>query len=260
MRVSFSQKEVSALIISALVLGFVFGFDDGRQTFDLVSWLSNLMLLAALSLLSLVIFSGAQKWTATRYGSVVDYGIWRARRFGFVKSMYLHKRGESRQKGSPIAWVPLGVILPLLISFLSEGKVFFAVTGMIVLSSTAAHRLGKQFVNLTEFETSKIAIAGPLACIVFALLLSMVDQTAPLITWLIKINISIAIANMLPLPLIAGGMGFFGSKFFYVFSFVFILVASVIMWYASVLATLLLALIAAIILVAIAYHYGEVNG
>jgi hypothetical protein len=255
----FTQREVSALVVSALVLGFVFGFDDGRELFEISAWLSNFMLLAALSLVTLIIFTGAQKWTANRYGSAAEYGLWKARRYGLTESFYLHKPGEQGHKGSPLVWIPWGIILPLLIAFLSEGKIFFAVTGMIILTSKPMYRLGKRYVNLTEFETSKVAIAGPLSCIILALVLSLINPGHMFVTWLIKISIAVAIANMLPLPLIAGGVGFFGSKFFYVFSFGFILFAALLVWYVNVIATLLLALIIAIVLVTVAYYFGEVK-
>jgi Zn-dependent protease len=153
----------------------------------------------------------------------------------------------------------LGIIIPALFAFLSEGYVFFAVTGMILISSKARHRLGKEFLGLTDFEYSKIAVAGPMACIIFALILSLVNTLSVAVVWLIKINIALAIANMLPIPLITGSVAFFGSKFFYLFSFVFIIFASILMWYINFFFVIFFALILASLLVTIAYYFGEVK-
>ena len=56
MRIQFTTKEISAVVISALVLGFVFGFDDGREVFEFSLWFSNFWLMTVLALVSLIIY------------------------------------------------------------------------------------------------------------------------------------------------------------------------------------------------------------
>jgi hypothetical protein len=259
MKVKFSANEIIALLISALVLGVVFGFDDGRETFNLEWWFSNYISMVFLSLIMLSVFVGAQKAIAARYGCTVEYNMWKFRRFGFAKSEYLHGLGEKREQQNGKIGIPLGIILPLLIAFLSEGKAFFVVTGMAVVAAKAAHRLGRHFVHATEMETAKITAAGPLACGTVMLILKSVGSAEVFVQNGIVISMTMAVANMLPLPKIAGGTIFFASKFFYVFSLVFILVAAIVAWFISAQLAVIIALVTAILVVIFTYYYMEMT-
>ena len=259
MKVKFSANEIIALFISALVLGVVFGFDDGREAFNLEVWFSNYVSMVFLSLIMLGIFVGAQKAIAARYGCAVEYNIWKFRRFGFGKSEYLHVPGEKRERPGGNIGIPLGIILPLVIAFLSDGKAFFAVTGMAVIAAKAAHRLGRPFAHVTEIETAKIIAAGPLACASVMLILKSMGSAEVLMQNGIVISMALAIANMIPLPKIAGGTIFFASKFFYVFSLVFILIAAIVAWFISAQLAVILALVIAISVVICVYYYMEMK-
>ena len=251
MNIQFTTRELRNLIISALVLGVVFGFDDGREVFNAQAWLSNFFLVVVLSLGSLGLFILAQKWSAARRGAHCDVEVWSIKRVGFAPGAHMSSKGFG---------IPLGIILPILVIALSNGSVWFAATGIAVLSSARTARVGRQFVNLREFDCAKIALAGPLISIIIALMLSLVQQPdVAIFSLLIKMNIAIAVSNMLPFPLLAGGQAFFGSFFLYVFTAAFIGLVSVLMLAIPTFATLVFASALALIGVTIVFYFLEVK-
>ena len=55
MTISFKKKEVYSLILGIIILAFVFGFDDGKETFNIYNWIINfirLVLIVAISLIT----------------------------------------------------------------------------------------------------------------------------------------------------------------------------------------------------------------
>jgi len=53
MKVSWKKGEIGTVIIGACVLGFVFGFDDKREVFELSYWLSNVMVFIGIAFIIL---------------------------------------------------------------------------------------------------------------------------------------------------------------------------------------------------------------
>lgn len=257
MKVKFTGNEIIVLVISAVVLGFVFGFDDGSAVFNAQNWFSNYASVAVISFLIMILFVLAQKTVAARYGATTEYALWKFRRFGFSKSEYVHQPGERAENIKSKAGIPLGIILPIIIAFLSEGKTFFAATGITAVTAKAAHRLGRPFISVTDMETAKSVAAGPIAVMILALALSLISNPTELIKNSIVISVAIAISNILPLPKIAGGTVFFASKFFYIFALVFVGVSALIVWFVNAIIAGVLALVLAIITVTFVYYYME---
>lgn len=181
-----------------------------------------------------------QKLLAKKYGCNTIIDLWRLKRIKFRK--------ELKSK------VPIGIILAVLVYILSRGQIFFAAITSLNITIKKAYRIGKKFTHLTNFESAKIAVVGPLINILLALLASPFN--IPLIKPFITINVAIAISYMLPFPGIDGGTIFFGSKPLYVASAIFIGVIALIMNFLSGIATLIIATIFAIAAL-ISYLYCE---
>ncbi len=119
----------------------------------------------------------------------------------------------------------MGIILPLIFAFISRGKVFFAAVGSFTIITKTTHRVGRKYTRLTELEEGKIALAGPLASIAFAIVLKFLSSILSVdLSVAITINLSIAAFNMIPLPKLDGGRIFFGNKGMYLFNLIFILI------------------------------------
>lgn len=126
-----------------------------------------------------------------------------------------------------------------MIYILSSGQILFAAITSLDISINKAYRIGKKFANLTNFESAKIAVIGPLTNILLALLATPFN--IPFLKPFIAINTAIAISYMLPLPGIDGGTVFFGSKPLYVLSAVFIGLIAVIMNFVGATSTFIIA-------------------
>jgi Zn-dependent protease len=186
---------------------------------------------------------------AKKYGCNAIIDLWK------IKRIRLRKQFKIKlTKALTITSIPIGVVLAVLIYILSSGQIFFAAITSLNITINKAYRIGKRFTQLTNIESAKIAVVGPLVNILIALLAS--QSTTPLIKPLVTINLAIAISYMLPLPGIVGGTVFFGSKPLYIASIAFIGIITVLMNFLSFISTLVIAAIFAITAL-ISYLYFE---
>ena len=116
MKVIWNKKEFGAIITSAIVLGFVIGFDDKRAIFELSYWLTNIISLMLLSFVMFLIYIWVQKKVATMFGTQMTIKMW-----GFIR--YGYRKGAVATKP-----FPLGILIPVLIAFLSRGAILFGAT------------------------------------------------------------------------------------------------------------------------------------
>jgi Zn-dependent protease len=195
----FNKKEFRNLIIAIIILTIVFAFDDKSSAFVLSNWLTNFIRILVVVFITLTISRSAQKLVATRYGVETEYQIWSLPKFKHIK------------------FLPIGPILAILITILSNGKFYFAAIDQFNLIEKKGRRLGTNYPHTTEFESAKIAVVGPLANMVFALILSLINGSG-IFSQLIFVNWVYAIYSMLPIPNLDGSKIFFGSWRLYIFS------------------------------------------
>jgi hypothetical protein len=210
--VNFTGKEVRHLVVAALALGFVFGFDDKSPTFVLSHWLFNYFLVCLASAAVLLAYALAQKLVADRYGASSEFRLWSVQRFGF--------RPESKFQTR----IPIGILIGIIVAFLSAGKFFFAGVASFELSEHRYKRIGRKYLNVTAMELGKIALAGVFA----ALLLSYVFSALHLNQQIILISSLFAVFQMIPLPHLDGVKVFFGSLGLFGFSAAFVLISALL--------------------------------
>ncbi len=253
MKISFTKKEIGSLLLSALVLGLVFGFNDGRDIFVPRLWFANYMLMVSLSLIVLGVMVLGHKWAAARYSIQTEYKIWGITRFGFREYQYLHKNPLMTR-------VPLGIILPILIAVFTEGQIWFAAIGMILTQIKTEHRIGRKWIQIPEYEEARVAFAGPVAIMIGIIILGLLFENTGLEIWrqLIFISMAVLISHMLPFPQLAGGRLLFTS--FYLFTFAVVLTAAVsaLILFIPTIPTLIIALLLAILTVIMVYFKREV--
>ncbi len=194
---------------------------------------------------SLLVRELGHKIVARSYDCSTEYRIWGIKRIGFAEKAKLPKK----ILGFKISSIPLGIILPLLFAFASRGKIPFAITGTFIIAVNTLYRVGRKYIRLTELEEAKIALAGPIASILFAIFLKFLSIIFSInLDVAIKINLVLAIFNMLPIPNIDGGRIFFGSKGMYIFNLVFILACWLLLQTVGLTLTIVLALLFAAII------------
>jgi Zn-dependent protease len=216
-------------------LSLIFGFNDKQPTLVLSYWLFNFITILLFTTVSLGLHIYAQKRLAKKYGCNVILDLWKLKRIITARRDIKIKL----TKKLSITYIPIGIILSIFTYILSSGQIIFAAITSIETKINKTYRIGKKYVNLTDIESAKIAVVGPLVNIFLALIASQI--TAQIAKPLVIINLAMAVSYMLPLPGIAGGTIFFGSKPLYIASLAFIGVIALLMNFMSTASTVLIA-------------------
>lgn len=194
-----------------------------------------------------------QKYFIKKYGATSTHELWTNKRFWFWRSAQF----PVKFFGYKINAFPSGIILPILIAIFSTGQILFVASLSCITKIVPAYRIGKKYTQLTEYELSKVALSGPLANILFAIILSLISKD--IFHSLILVNSFIAISYMVPLPGLAGSDIFFGSKNLYIFGLAFILISAILLNYINAFSALIIAIIFAIVALAVFFYYREIK-
>lgn len=188
-------KEILALILALIVLAFSnsFSLHPSLQLF-----LNSLLLFAVI----LIVYTASKKLMAYYLDCREETKVWSFQRYGWRESSHFQNP------------VPIGIILPFLLSLLSLGMVkWFAVTESD-FRGTPARAVRKHdyysFTELTEWHIGLISAAGILAMFVLAAIVYFLDYSQ-----LARLAIYFAAFNMIPLGKLDGTRIFFGSKIMY---------------------------------------------
>ena len=210
----FNEKEVRSLLVTSFVLALCLSFRQwgyGNQV-DISLGLWNLFNMFLITLLAIIVHVSAQKIYALDLGYSVEYEMW-----------------------------IFGLILAFLLAVISNGYIFLVFVGGFYLHFLAGHRLGYFRYGLNYFTMGMVALMGPLANILLALLfryLSFISHS-PLVKEAVLVNIYFALFSMIPLPPLDGAKIFYASRYLYFFSAGLIIGASVFLYYSGFLLTLL---------------------
>jgi len=222
---AFRPEEIKSLLMAIIVLTFILGFDDGRQSFELLPWFLNLINCLLVITLAILVRETAHRLAAIKYGHQVEMKLW-----------------------------GVGLGASLLISlfirlFFPSSKFLFLVYGGIVLSIIPRQRLGHFRFGLSYNDMAAVAFWGNISNLLLALFFKIFTYLPnPLIRTAMEINLIMAVINMLPFPPLTGSIILFSHRTFYVFSLVLVLVASAFMLTSSVLVTLIGSVIIAALL------------
>lgn len=207
---AFSTEEIRSLLITILVIGFIFSFKEwGVDQFDLLYGLKNFVNVSLIVGLAFLVHEVVQKYVSLRIGLMAEYKAW-----------------------------TFGLILGLILIFLSRGDLIFLAPGGILIHHLAGARLGRFRYGLNHITMGWIAVTGPLANIVlaifFKLMLLFPFFNPVLIQKAIFINVWLAVFSMLPIPPLDGSKMFFASRFLYVMLFGFFVAVAFLLYYYSI--------------------------
>ena len=183
---TFSKEELKVILVSSLVVGFMFAFRDFS--------LYNLITAIGIVILSLLLHISIQKIAGLHDGFGTEFKIW---------------------------W--MGLLIGLVITFITNGRIWWIVfPGGIVFSMLARHRLGKFRYGMNYWPMGIIAFAGPIASIVFGTVfkninLYLLNSAFPLFDRIFIFNLVFAACQMLPIPPLDGHYMFFASRSAYAF-------------------------------------------
>jgi len=184
-------KEFIHVLLAIIVSAFV-------VTFKGLSPLT--FLLAILFFIVIFIFSiGAKKLVAHYIQSDIETKLWQFQRWGWYERSYLKNA------------VPIGIILPFILSILTLGYVpWLATTQTEIIASKAkvAKRHGiYRYSEMTEWETGWIAAFGIIAVLILAVVSYLINLSD-----LSKYAVLFALFNMIPLGNLDGTKILFGNR------------------------------------------------
>lgn len=239
------SNQIRDFIITILVVTFVFAFDDKQPTFQLGYWLTNFLRVSLGVTLVVLIHYFGHKWAARRYGTDVKHKVWTIRRYGFAERAHFPVKIHFMNiTVIPIKSFPLGSVLAVIISFLSNGRFFFTPVEAIDVESGEQARLGRWRLKVLERETARIALAGPAANMLFALILQSFNKSG-MFDQIVLISGLYALYHMIPWSQLDGAKVFFGSIYLYVFGLAFLLLAFLLLMLLSPGTSFFVALIGA---------------
>src|SRR3989344_1145017 len=112
-----SKKETWHLVISILLLSLIFGFNDGAETFIYSKWFTNLIGVTLMVAFIVLFRELIVKWFAKRHDTQSEYSLWNIQRLWF------------HPKAKLIKPTPIGLVVALIITVVSNGAGFFTAIG-----------------------------------------------------------------------------------------------------------------------------------
>lgn len=200
----FTGTEIRGMIISILVLAFIVSFRDwGASEFDLTSGLINYGIAVLIVGVSLLIHNSGQRLWSLAIGYRTEYQMW-----------------------------TIGLFLGVVLAFITNGKFWLLIPGGFMLRHLVGHRLGWFRYDINIWGTGLIALAGPLATLLFLLSLKIIGIyiASDIIYKLIAFNVVLNVFSMLPIPPLAGSKIFFASRMLYAFAFPLVLLATILLY------------------------------
>lgn len=143
----------------------------------------------------------AKKIAARALDTDIEHEIWKFSRYGLRAGHYLKKP------------IPLGIILPLVLTIFSLGWLKFS--AFLTYEATALKRRSAKrhgfysHAELTEWHNGLIGAAGIIACFAIAVISYFLPWN---LEYLAKLAVFYAISNLIPVSKLDGIQIFFGSR------------------------------------------------
>ena len=195
----FSKGEFKALVISTLILAFVVSFRDWGygSEFSVTIGIKNLIIAIFMVGIAIFVHQAGQRISGLQMGFRVEYKMW---------------------------WY--GLLIGLIVAFVSRGKIWVLIPGGIFLHHMATHRLGFFRYGTNLASVGGIAFMGVAANILFATIIKFLQINLHLISLdsiffnrLFLINWALAAYSLIPIPPLDGSRIFFASRLTLMFLF-----------------------------------------
>lgn len=188
----FHKREQKDLLLTTLIVTFIFAYNDKAEAFILANWLMNFVLTGCFVGLALFVHTSAQKIFGLQQGFTTEFRAW-----------------------------PIGLVISLILTLITGGNFYVLLIGGMVIRHVTLLRLGKWRYGENESARGLIASTGPVANLVLAtiaLALSKQLNFMPeVFGWMATINLWIMVYSLLPLPRMDGIHLFVQSRLVYVF-------------------------------------------
>ena len=196
---SFSRNEIKGLVITIIAFAFIISFRKWGEgaTFDFSYGLASLFL--SLIIVAITVFTAqvGHRVLGLRHGYRIEFK----------------------------PWYP-GILIGLIMVFLSRGVIWLLLPGGVILHHMAVHRLGYFRYGTNTLGISMVSFAGPLANIILATIVKTPEiwfgiplSQIPFFDQLVFFNWAYALFALLPIPPLPGSTILFHSRLTYSFIF-----------------------------------------
>lgn len=201
---SFSKQEISGLVVAILVTAFIFTFRDwGEDVFSVFIGLQNFFAIVLIVGFSFLFRLSCQKIYALSSGYKAEFKIW---------------------------WT--GLIIALVVAFISVGYVPLVLIGGMVASFMVKQRLGEMRYGFSNTDNAVMSLWGVLGNMIAAILFALALYFFPdsyLFTKGLILNLIMGFCALLPLPQLDGLKIYFGSRFLYYIGITTVILGSVLL-------------------------------
>lgn len=190
-------KELRDLLITVLIVAFIFAYNDKQPTFVWSYWLFNYV--KHIVLIGIVV-------------AIYDLGH-------KIASLFMNIKAEYHM------WT-VGLIIGVIVAILSGGKIYIILPGGVIFHHLVVARLGHFRYGLNYFTTGFLAAAGPLFLLLFATLfktLALFNIGIPFFERLTFLCLYFAIFTMLPFPRHDGLYMYFANRNWFVIILFFLI-------------------------------------
>jgi Zn-dependent protease len=228
----FKKNEIRDILITTLVLGFLFSFYPGFLP-EGYTWFHNLISAILMVLLSLFVHHVGHKLRASRIEAVAEYKL-----------------------------IPQYILLAFFLTIFTGimvgagGILVFAAMGFVTVKSRYSPRLGYRWIRITRKEIGEIAWAGPIANIGLAMFFKLLEPLNPaFFNYGIMINLSIAIFHLFPFPPLDGSLIAGWSPMAWIATIIAAILLYVLMPYISFLLALVILIVTLVVIFSILQRY-----
>ncbi len=253
-KLKFSKTEILHLVIALFIVAFVFGFNDGRDIFELNFWFINFIKIIIFSAIAIFVHIFSQKLVAKYYGFSCEFRLWAIRQWRFIPVPKFPKKWKLFGLNIDLGGLPIGAILAVLITLLSNGLFYFIAIGNYLITSSKSTRIGRKWVYISDSEEAKIATVGAMSNIFLMLILKIVNFQN-IFDDLIFINGLYALFSLIPIPPLDGAKLFISNRVLYIFTLVFVICTVALISYLSSLLILIIALILGAVMGIIYFYF-----
>lgn len=201
---TFSRQEIVGITIAILIAGIIFSFRDwGKEELDFALGLRNFALVSVVAALSFFFRLSCQKLYALNEGYKAEFKLW-----------------------------PLGLIISLVIAFISLGRVPLILIGTMVNAFMVKQRLGEFRYGFSYWHNGIIAYWGVLGNLIMAGLCAVGVYFSPENYFFGKglaLNLIMAFTALIPLPQLDGLNIFYASRKLWLAAFLVTLFVTILL-------------------------------
>ncbi|MBM3246952.1 hypothetical protein FJZ17_00200 [Candidatus Pacearchaeota archaeon] len=206
------KGEVGVIIGAIILMTLLLSFNKGQL---IVSTLLNSLVISIVVILTSII---CKKLVAKKIDTEIEFKFWALSRFWITRRAYLKRP------------VTMGLILPLLIAFLSRGFVKFLTIlefNIKALPAKAAKKYGKhRFTNINDWDEALIIFYSLVGLLIVSIVTDFFNYS--LLQGISKWALYYAAYSLVPLGSLDGTKLLFASKPLYAFSAILIAIISLI--------------------------------